>query len=317
MFLELGGDHTHATTELSRIPVFNISNAAGKDLGAFALQPLHRGDLILIESPLFTVLNVGDGGATDQAAVLSAVKQLSSQNLQQYVSLKNAHDGNGRFRDPLSGIFATNSFDMDEHNAGIFLQASRFNHSCSPNARYSWNPEMKRFVIYALCDIAGGDEILVSYLSGRNVYGSTRAARQARLARFAFKCACVACVLQGPAAMASDSRRTEIAKLYASVPNFPPNQTRERLLAITRAIHLLQEEGYAADYDDFTNDAAAICAYHSDWASAKYWATKTYETRVAEFGKDSVRAKEVATFLNPRSHQMAGMGRKQIFEVRL
>jgi hypothetical protein len=318
MFLELGGDHTDATTELSRIPVFGISNAAGKGLGAFALQPLHRGDLILIESPLFTVLKVGEGGDIDKAAVLSAVKQLSSQNLRQYVSLKNAHHGSGRIRNPLSGTFATNSFDMDEHNAGIFLQASRFNHSCSPNARYSWNREMKHFVIYALCDISDGDEILVSYLGGRNVYGSTRAARQARLARYAFKCTCVACALQGPAAMASDSRRTEIAKLYDSVPHFLPNRTRERLLAITRAIHLLQEESYTADYDDFTNDAAAICAYHSDWASAKYWATKTYETRVAEFGEDSFRAKEVkATFLNPRSHQMAGMGRKQIFDVRL
>ena len=66
------------------------------------------------------------------------------------------------------------------------------------------------------------------------------------------------------------------------------------------------EEGYAADYDDFTNDAAVICAHHSDWVSAKYWATKAYEMRVAEFGEDSFRAKEVkAMFLNPRSDQMS------------
>jgi hypothetical protein len=317
VYLEQGGDRTVARAELSRIPAFSIANAAGKGLGAFALHPLHRGDLILTEKPLFTVRNNGDSEDIDEQSVLSAVNRLSPQNLQQYISLKNAYDGDGS-ANPLSGTFFTNSFAMHGHDSGIFVQASRFNHSCSPNARYSWNPETKHFAIYALCDIAGGDEILVSYLSSRNVYGSARAARQARLARYAFRCTCVACALQGPAAVASDRRRTEIAELWDSVPYFQPNQTRKRLLAIKRAICLLQEEGYAADYDDFTNDAAAICAFHSDWASAKYWATKTYETRVAEFGEDSYRAKEVkAMFLDPKSDQMAGMGPRQILNVRL
>jgi hypothetical protein len=297
--------------------VFRIANAAHKGLGAFAMQPLHRGDFILAESPLFTVRN--DSGDIDQRAVLSAVNGLSPDLLQQYDSLKNVHDSTGRFADPLMGIFSTNSFAMDEDKAGIFVQASRFNHSCSPNARYSWNPEIKRFNIYALRDIAVGDEILVSYLSSRNVYGSTRAARQARLLpRYGFSCACVACALQGPAAAASDRRRTEVADLWEAVPSFPPNQTGKRLRAIARAIHLLQEEGYAADYDDFTNDAAWVCAYHSDWASAKYWATKTYETRVAEFGEDSYRAKEVKpVFLDPKSSLHAGTGKRQTFNVRL
>jgi hypothetical protein len=317
VFSELGGDPTVAKAELNQIPVFKIADAADKGLGAFALQPLRRGDFILAESPLFTVRDRGGIGA-DHRAVSSTVDRLSPDKRQQYVSLKNSHDGSGNIRDPMIGIFQTNSFSMDEDNTGIFVQASRFNHSCSPNARYSWNREIKRFTIYALCDIASGDEILVSYLQSRNVYGSTRAARQARLARYGFTCTCVTCALQGPAAAASDQRRTEIAKLWDAVPQFPPNQSRNRLLAIARAIRLLQEEGYAADYDDFTNDAAWICAFHSDWASAKYWATKTYETRVAEFGEDSYRAREVKPmFLNPRSALRAGTGPRQTFDVRL
>jgi hypothetical protein len=233
------------------------------------------------------------------------------------VSLKNSHHGR-RSTNPLYGIFSTNAFKMGEHNAGIFVQASRFNHSCSPNARYSWNPEIKRLNIYALRDIAVGDEILVCYLSRRHVYGSTRATRQALLARYEFICNCIACALQGPAAAASDQRRTEIIKLWDSVPSFQENQTKQMLLAITRGIHLLQEEGYVADYDDFTNDAAARCAFHSDWVSAKYWATKTYETRVAEFGENSYQAKEVkAMFLDPKSGPNAGIGPRQTFDVRL
>jgi hypothetical protein len=310
--LEQGGDISVATSERGKIPAFRVAPAAGKDLGAFAVRPLHRGDCIIVEAPLFAVR----GGSDLQ--VSSIVNSLSAENFQQYVSLKNAHTENSRYADPLLGIFVTNSFAMDEDNSGIFIQASRFNHSCSPNARYSWNPLIKRFTIHALCDIANGDEILVSYISGRNVYGSNRAARHARLARYAFTCACVACSLQGQEATQSDRRRTEIARLWESIPYFPPNKTRGRLQAIARAIHLLQEEGYFADYDDFTNDAAAICAYHSDWQSAKYWATETYETRVAEFGENSYRANEVKDmFLDPKSNSMAGMGQRQVFNVRL
>jgi len=67
----------------------------------------------------------------------------------------------------------------------------------------------------------------------------------------------------------------------------------QRLRVIVEGIHLLKEEGYLADADDFVNDAGIVCAYHSDWVSAKYWAHFTYQTRVAEFGEDSPRAAEV------------------------
>jgi hypothetical protein len=322
MFLQVGGDSTVAERELAKIPGYKISNAGDKGLGAFALQVFRRGDLIIAEAPLFRIYEKDNGGPIDRQSVAAAVDRLSSEDLQKYISLKNAHAEGGRYDNPYLGIFSTNAHDTGSEssdNSGIFLEISRFNHSCSPNARYSWNPDIKRMRVYALRDIAYGDEIFVSYLSSRNVYGSSRAERQTRLrSRYMFTCACTACELQGPAAVASDERRLKIRELWNSVPNFPPHKTRHRLLAIVRAIHLLEEEGYAADYDDFTNDAAGICAYHSDWASAKYWATKTYEMRVAEFGEDSYRAKEVkAMMLDPKTGSMAGMGPRQKFTERL
>ena len=35
--------------------------------------------------------------------------------------------------------FEENKFEMDEPAKGIFLKASRFNHSCRPNAYFMWN----------------------------------------------------------------------------------------------------------------------------------------------------------------------------------
>jgi len=312
MFLQVGGEVAVAEKELAKIPGYKVENAGDKGLGVFALQVFRRGDLIVAEAPLFEIRE-----QDDTQSLAAAVGKLSSEEVQKFVSLKNSYPDEGLY-DNLNaylGIFSTNAYQMDSDRSGIYLKISRFNHSCSPNARYSWNPDIKCLRVYALRDIAYGDEIFVSYLASRSVYGSSRAERQNKLnKRYMFTCNCTACGLQGPAAVASDERRLRINALWGSVPHFPPQRTRDRLLAIVQAVHLLEEEGYAADYDDFTNDAAAICAFHSDWASAKYWATKTYETRVAEFGEDSYRAEEVkAMMLDPKTGPMAGMGSRQTF----
>jgi SET domain len=297
---------------------YTIADAGATGLGAFASQKYNRGDLILLETPHVQVTLRDD--VKDKPAVVSAVNALPPAQKQQFLSLRNSFESDHRSGESaaLIGIFQTNSIAMYDDESGIFLEASRFNHSCSPNARYSWNPFRRCLTIHALREIAIGEEIFVSYLAGRNVYGSTRSARQHRLMKYNFTCACAVCSLQGSDAMISDERRKEIAKIWESVPHFGPKQTKRRLLEIARAVHLLQDEGFHSDVDDFTNDAASICAYHSDWESAAYWARLTYETRVAEFGKDSKRAAEVRdVFLNPRSFDLAGTGPRQIFSVRV
>ena len=170
---------------------------------------------------------------------------LSPDKRQQLLTLQNA----GIFNDPLIGTYQTNAFALDNQYSGVFLQASRFNHSCLPNARYAWNSTLQRFRMYALRDIAIGEEIFVSYLHNTHVYGSSRQARQTRLARYGFICTCATCSLQGAAAEASDARRTEVAKIWENFPNCTSDQDRNSALA--RVMRLLQEDGYPGDYDDF------------------------------------------------------------------
>ncbi|KAH7910389.1 SET domain-containing protein [Hygrophoropsis aurantiaca] len=147
--------------------------------------------------------------------------------------------------------------------------------------------------VYALCDIASGEEICVTYLGGRNVYGSSRAERQKRLKNYNFLCACKVCTLPSDASITSDKRRIEISNIWDNIPHYPPSLTSLSLRSTVRAIHLLREEGYAADVDDFTIDVATGCSQHGDWASVEYWQAMTYAARVAEFGEDSYRANEV------------------------
>lgn len=74
--------------------------------------------------------------------------------------------------------------------AGVFPLAARFNHSCSPNACFSWNAAIGRETIHAMCDIEPGKEITLCYCDGVH----DRVLRAWELKHYGFRCGCVACV---------------------------------------------------------------------------------------------------------------------------
>ncbi|KAF8808384.1 SET domain-containing protein [Phlegmacium glaucopus] len=290
---------------------FTICNSAlvQNGTGAFASREFQRGDLILSEKPIFSVR--ADAPERQRFTSIKAkIENLSPYHLDRFLSLHNSHAECSCFPNLALEIYGTNAFTLNDDDAGICLTASRFNHSCSPNARHSFNVNTGEIRIYALGPIAVEEEIFITYISGRNSYGNTRRFRQDLLNnRYHFTCACSVCSLPELECKMSDDRRVKLNELWESISSFYPTQGTLRLEVIVRGIHLLKEEGYLADADDFANDAGIVCAYHSDWVSARYWADFTYKTRVAEFGEDSMRAAEVrGVYLNPKSMVMAGQG---------
>jgi hypothetical protein len=63
------------------------------------------------------------------------------------------------------GIFATNAIPIT-NGAALFAQTCRVNHSCSPNARYTWRADLGRELVVALKPIAAGEEVTVQYIGG-------------------------------------------------------------------------------------------------------------------------------------------------------
>ena len=285
------------------------SEAVQNGKGAFASRDIQRGDLILSEKPIFRI-PTNAPYRLKYTSIEAAVRNLSPTHLDHFLSLPNSHTECSCFPDPSLGILGTNLFSLTDDDSGIVLRASRFNHSCSPNARYSFNSNTGELRIYALGTIPLGEEIFVAYISSRGLYGTPRRSRQAALrARYHFTCACSVCSLSEAESKMSDARRVKVNELWEIIPSFTPMQGIQRLNVIVEAIHLLKEEGYLADADDFTNDAGLVTAFHSDWVSTKYWAGLTYHIRVAEFGEDSPRAAGVrGQYLNPKSFPLAGCG---------
>ena len=134
-----------------------------------AARRIPRGKLILREKLLFSVESL------EEADIKAAVDTLSVGHRVKFYRLASASG----LRDALS-IFETNGFRL--HSAayddlpaelqkarkvgehGLFLQASRLNHSSKPNACFNWNPLSEQLTIRALRVIEKGEEITLDYL---------------------------------------------------------------------------------------------------------------------------------------------------------
>ena len=70
---------------------------------------------------------------------------------------------------------------------GIWYKTSMFNHSCVPNAGYSYIGDL--MIVTANCDINVGEEIFLPYISIWENYDE----RQKELAKWGFHCSCALC----------------------------------------------------------------------------------------------------------------------------
>lgn len=297
-----------------------LRDSPGKSIGMFATRAYQRGELILAEHPLYIVTR------TSYTQILSAVSNLPPSTRKDFMSLYNAWSETNidslwknisslhlRPEDhEILKIHATNAFRSGDNDSVICLHTSRFNHSCLPNARHSFrSPTDRTMTIRALRHIEVGEEICTQYIDGRGCYGTVRRERQERLLKsWRFTCSCTTCSLTGDALVKSENRRAEIMRLWRRLYEvFPPQPFQELIQTIVRAVRLMEEEGYLADMIDFTNHAARICAIQSDWESVRYWARRTYESRLAEFGGDSPKLsvdEAMTVLLDPMHFSLAG-----------
>ena len=189
-----------------------------KGLGVVATDPIDEGEVIISEAPLFTQVR-----ARNADTIAASLAHKSMDEKRQYLSLANCHK-TSRFK-PLQGIFETNALPCGENmndfgvaasKAGLFLQCSRFNSSCTPNVRNCWDEEGGVMVMRALKAIARGEELCICYCSG----WLPRDIRQDRFKdQFGFTCTCATCSLDGEALVNSDRRRMQLRRLYDEIGN--------------------------------------------------------------------------------------------------
>ena len=251
--------------DLPNQQVFRITAVRGKGQGWKALRDIQPGTPLLGEEVLFWVLE----GSTVNERDHPEFSALSCPG-PDAVTPQRRFDAN---------CFEMGKDRKHKKKSGIFPQASRINHSCIPNAYFTWNPKLGRsglLTVYAIVLIPKSAEILVNYRPGDSL--ENRDHRHESRDYYGFTCTCKACDTDTSFAMESEERRNRMKDLAVAITatedQDPSNQTTESLRNIIEMSNLLQVEGLL--YPDLAD------AYHSQ---ALWWCRegKRDQSSVAEY----------------------------------
>ncbi|KAG9494754.1 hypothetical protein J7337_013893 [Fusarium musae] len=278
-----------------------IRPVQGKGQGLFATSKIHKGTRILSEAPIFKIPRDEPDIEVVDHAIIRALKILDRDHQRAFFGLHNAY---GKSHTPFLGIARTNALPLgsEAREVGIFLDASRCNHSCQANAQNTWNASIGCLTIHALRDIEEGQEITISYLGRRMEF----AERQVFLkAKFFFDCSCDLCTLSLVQREKSDLRLRKIQFIDDSLGESTSDYDTGLYLAHT-LLHLLEEEGICdAGVPRVYYDAFQMAIANGDEARAKIFAERAYAARVLIEGDDNPDTAKLRTLTErPSQHPL-------------
>lgn len=149
--------------------------------------------------------------------IRSSFEALTAAQKAQFLAL---HEGHRSVNTRLARISNANAFGIHNDASYLYLDVSRINHSCCPNAAVGEIADAMQ--ILAIRPIEKGEEIFISYHS--MMTGMTRQQRQNYLHwSYGFNCDCAVCSRKGREGQLSDARRRIINALTASVQGYQPS----------------------------------------------------------------------------------------------
>ena len=290
--VQQGDDGTDRMTDVpaSRDGLYTIKPITGKGLGFIAASKIFKGTRILLEEPLFKTPDSTEDIGSAEITVLREVKSLTKDQQRAFFALQNVQGRNKCT--PVLGIAITNMLPLGASDSGgLFLEASRINHSCRPNAQHAWNDYLGQLTVHALRDIEAGREITISYISG---VSPGYAERQRHLMdAFSFGCACELCSLPLLARTESDYRLGQIRSINEDEGAATDlDQVLERpaqsLSQVHQLFELLEEEGICdLRFVRACFNAFQIAAVVGDKARAQVFAERAYAARKVLAGNDN------------------------------
>ncbi|KAJ7186406.1 hypothetical protein C8R46DRAFT_274791 [Mycena filopes] len=206
---------------------FTIRPSDGKSgLGMFAAQNIPAGGIVVVERPILVAPYLIALETHPESALYAALlRRLSPETVARFMSLANCKPESEC--DLVEGIVRTNAIaitldvpdvphpELATHR-GIFLNISRCNHSCGPNAKWQWDAASFSLSLVALRPIHAGQEITVAYITPTY----SRAERRAQLkSMYNFSCRCEFCARPEAVTSYSDAVRSELRAFWT-----PDNQ---------------------------------------------------------------------------------------------
>ncbi|KAK7033235.1 SET domain-containing protein [Favolaschia claudopus] len=292
-------------------PPFIVRSSGSKGLGMFASRAITRGELIMRERPIY-VAHPSLSILPDQkhSFFISALAGLSPASRNALMLLRNAQPETpdvGMVR----GILLTNALAAKiTHlpNAplfpSVFPTICRANHDCTPNAHYVFCAETFCGQLFALHNMAQGEEITIGYTE----LAATKATRRESLeTKYHFVCECSTCCLPPERAAESDRRREVIAGYLASMKKGEQFPTGASLAQVKNMMRWADEEGLV-EVASILGISAWRLARSSDdlLEQVKMMVVVINYARVLE-GKESVTFQTLAKRMDLSTEELGGV----------
>lgn len=218
--------------------MYTTRSVPGKGQGMFADKEIKVGARILEDKLLLWIADTTiDEGIAERISV--ALEGLPPEQQQQFETL---HSPDHPTWTPLVSRYIANCFEVGAAESGIFMEASRINNSCCPNAFFSWNQNLQRVTVHAIVDIPAGEEITVCYVFPF----FSRVYRQMMFREhYGFECGCPACLIDTPIGQKSELCRQKMETLYLAVDKCnggPSNNDEKELEMVLEFIKLAKDE---------------------------------------------------------------------------
>ncbi len=289
-----------AGCNIEALALYVIKSSPGKGLGMFAAEEIQKGTRILAEKPFFSltkrpVISWSDPQAPND--ISKAFDRLSSNEQRQYLGL-HCPERPGCSRGV--SIYEANCYEMGSGTC-ICLDASRINHSCIPNAHYSWNSSIGRETVHAVKDISKDEAITISYCAAI----CTLDERKRELEPYVFICSCPACQTDTDFGFKSQARRQEMRDLHQHVTDHRDDPPAARAVydycnkgsRILKLISLIDEEGLVFEKSRAYHDAAECALKLGLWEEALIYASKELDVVFCCVGRDSPAYDETISFI--------------------
>ncbi|KAF8208655.1 hypothetical protein K438DRAFT_2068491 [Mycena galopus ATCC 62051] len=296
---------------LNRDP-YVVADLPGKGKGLIATRDIKQGELVLQESPLFTVPT--SSSQSPAAFVSRLLDSVAPEGRDAFLNLSYVHvhfpDGLDPETHPAEvalAIFQTNAVAAGDR-AGIFPRMARLNHGCSSafNVVYTWREREQQLFVHALRNISKGQELLTTYTDTKR----TRNERRKFLSeQYGFECTCAVCALDPTASKISDQRLTAIAHYYGRLASWGSGAISgaEAIDTINKIWKLEEEEGYWSERGRLAADGAWIAASHSDARAARLWGELAVKWYTYEVGANSALVLDTEkTASRPEAHPAWG-----------
>ncbi|KAK7021189.1 SET domain-containing protein 5 [Favolaschia claudopus] len=294
-----------------------VADLPGKGKGLVAIRDIKQGELVIQESPLFTVptsisrrLILETASESPGALIARLLRNTPAEGRDAFLNLSYVNFPAGV--DPKTNpdqvalaIFQTNAVAAGEQ-AGIFPGMARLNHGCSSafNVVYTWREREQQLFVYALRDVQRGQtQSELGKSEGKLLFHHVYINFLSQ--QYGFKCTCAVCSLDDAASQASDERLTTIARYYVHFASWGSGTISgvEAISTINKIWSLEEEEGYWSERGRLAADAAWIAASHSDASAARLWAQLAIRWYTYEVGADSDLVSEVRRIAaDPEEH---------------